>query len=111
MQPSYSAPYLEIDVSGPPMVITMRGELDICSAPALEACVGELDLVSVREVVLDLALLDFIDVAGVRAVFALEAACARSATPLTIIPGRRVVHRIFQLTGAEERLPFGSRRG
>jgi anti-sigma B factor antagonist len=111
MQPGYSAPYLDIEVSGPPTVITMRGELDICSAPALEACVGELDFASVREVVLDLAPLDFIAVAGVRAVFALEAACTTSATPLTIIPGRRVVHRIFQLTGAEDRLPFRSCRG
>ena len=111
MEPSYSAPYLDIEVSGPATVITMRGELDICSAAALEACFGELDFASVREVVLDLTLLDFIDVAGVRAVLALEAACRRSTTPLTIIPGRRGVHRVFQLTDTEPRLAFRSRRG
>ena len=111
MEPRYSAPYLDIEVSGPATVITMRGELDICGAAALEACFGELDFGSVREVVLDLTLLDFIDVAGVRAVFALEATCRKAATQLTIIPGRRVVHRIFQLTDAEARLPFRSRRG
>ncbi len=106
MELRYSAPYLDIEVSEPATVITLRGELDICSAAALEACFGELDFAPVREVVLDLALLDFIDVAGVRAVLALDAACRRSATPLTIIPGRRVVHRIFELTDVEPRLPF-----
>lgn len=111
METGYSAPYLDIEVSGPATVITMRGELDICSAAALDACFGELDFASVREVVLDLTLLDFIDVAGVRAVFALEAACRKSATQLTIIPGQRAVHRVFQLTDAEPRLSFRSRRG
>ena len=111
MEPRYSAPYLDIEVSGPATVITMRGELDICSAAALEECLGELDFASVREAVLDLTLLDFIDVAGVRAVFALDAACRRSATRLTIIPAGRAVHRIFQLTDAEARLPFRSRPG
>lgn len=110
MEPEGSAPYLDIEVSGPATIITMRGELDIASAGALEGCFGELDIASVREVVLDLTLLDFIDVAGVRAVLAFEAACRGSTTVLTIIPGRRVVHRIFQLADAEPRLPFRSRR-
>lgn len=88
----------------------MRGELDLRSAAALHAGFGELDYASVREVVLDLALLDFIVVAGVRAVFALEAVCRRSATRLTIIPSRPAVHRIFRLTHAETRLPFKSGR-
>ena len=111
MELRYSAPYLDIDVSEPATVITLRGELDICSAAALEACFGELDFAPVRELVLDLTLLDFIDVAGVRTVLALEAACRSSATQLTIIPGRPVVHRIFQLTDAEARLPFRGRGG
>lgn len=111
MEPSDSALYLDIQVSGPETVIAMRGELDICSAAALAACVSGLDFASVREVVLDLTLLDFIDVAGVRAVLALEAVCSRSGTPLTIIPGRPVVHRVFQLTDVEPRLPFRSVRG
>jgi anti-anti-sigma factor len=106
-----SAPYLDIEVSKPATVITMRGELDICGAAALDACLGGLDFASVREVVLDLTLLDFIDVAGVRAVLALEAACRRSATHLTIIPARRAVHRVFQLADAEAQLPFRSRPG
>ncbi len=110
MEPSYSAPFMEIQVSGPATVITMRGELDLCRAATLETCFRELEFVSVREVVLDLTLLDFIDVAGVRAVFALEAVCRRSATLLTIIPSRPPVHRIFQLTHTETRLPFKSRR-
>jgi anti-anti-sigma factor len=110
MEPRHIAPYLDIEVSAPAAVITMRGELDIGSAAALEACFGELDFASAREVVLDLTLLDFIDVAGVRAVLALEAACRRSTMQLTIIPGRRGVHRVFQLADAEPRLPFRSRR-
>jgi anti-anti-sigma factor len=110
MELRYSAPYLDAEVSGPASVITMRGELDLCSAAALETCFGELDFASLREVVLDLSRLEFVDVAGVRAVFALDAACRRSSTLLTIIPGRRVVHRVFQLTHTETRLPFKSGR-
>lgn len=108
MELRHSTPYLDIEISAPAMVITMRGELDIASTGALEACYGELDFASVREVVLDLTLLDFIDVAGVRAVLAFEAACRRSTTLLTIIPGRRVVQRIFQLADAEPQPRFRS---
>jgi anti-anti-sigma factor len=95
------------DVSpGRCVVVEVSGELDLAGAPVLEAAVRDLELSKAREVVLDLRRLVFIDAAGLRAVLHLYAECLRDTVILTIIPGPRSVHRVFELTRLDHLLTF-----
>lgn len=91
---------------GPYAVIEVSGELDLAGVPVLESAVRELDLSTLLDAVLDLRCLAFIDAAGLNAVLELYAQCLNVATTLTIIPGPRSVHRLFELTRLDRLLPF-----
>jgi anti-sigma B factor antagonist len=87
-------------------VIEVSGELDIAGAPVLESAVRGLELSAVRDVVLDLRRLSFIDAAGLNAVLDLYAECQSANAILTLIPGPRSVHRVFELTRLDHLLTF-----
>jgi anti-sigma B factor antagonist len=92
--------------AGPPVLITVSGELDLASVPALEAALAHVDFDYAHHVVLDLDQLEFIDAAGLRTVLALHATCIETSSSLTITPGPRQVQRVFELTGTDRQLPF-----
>jgi len=96
---------------GPYALVVVSGELDLVGVPVLEAAVANLELSSVRAVVLDLRRLAFIDAIGLHAVVDLHSACLKAATGLMIVPGPRNVQRLFELTGADRRLPFAPDHG
>jgi anti-sigma B factor antagonist len=87
-------------------VIELSGELDVAGAGMLESALRDLELSPVRDVVLDLRRLSFIDAAGLNAVLDLYAECLSANALLTIIPGPRSVHRVFQLTRLDQLLTF-----
>jgi anti-sigma B factor antagonist len=89
-------------------VIEVSGELDLAGVPVLESAVRDLELSTVQDAVLDLRQLAFIDAAGLEAILDLYAECLDLATPLTIIPGPRSVHRLFVLTRLDRLLPFSN---
>jgi anti-sigma B factor antagonist len=86
--------------------IAIQGELDLAGVSVLEDAAESLELPGLRDLVLNLRELDFIDAAGLRAVLDLYAECQSVGTTLTIIPGPRRVHRVFQLTRLDRLLPF-----
>ena len=90
-------------------LITVTGELDLATVPVLAAALCDVDFSSGQNVILDLERLDFIDAVGLRAVMALHERCLRLSATLTILPGPRRVHRVFELTGADALLPFRRR--
>ena len=93
--------------SGLDVLITVSGELDLASVPAFETAIRDIDLESTRHVALDLQRLEFIDAAGLHAVLDLHEACSARSVGLTIMPGPRQVHRVFELTATDRQLPFG----
>ena len=71
--------------------------------PALERV---LTLPSVDRVVLDLSALSFIDSVGMSVVSRFAYDLQVRAIPLRIIPAPPAVHRVFELTGVADALPF-----
>ena len=71
--------------------------------PALERV---LTLPSIDRVLLDLSALSFIDSVGMGVVIRFAHDLQASAIPLRIIPAPPGVHRVFELTGVADVLPF-----
>jgi len=71
--------------------------------PALERV---LTLPSVDRVVLDLSALSFIDSVGMAVVVRFANDLQARVVPLRIIPAPPAVHRVFELTGLADALPF-----
>jgi anti-sigma B factor antagonist len=86
------------------------GELDLATVPELREAVHELIEAGIEHVVVDLRGLSFMDVAGVGLLLALTAGALRDGWSLSLIPGPRVLQRIFALTDTLERLPFVAAR-
>jgi anti-sigma B factor antagonist len=105
----WQVPVFEITVVATPdpdqVCVQLKGELDIAAAPLARDRIAELKRTG-RHLVLDLRGLSFIDSSGLNLVLRLAADSTRDGWDLSLIPGSRVVQRIFELTDTEERLPF-----
>jgi anti-sigma B factor antagonist len=86
--------------------LILTGELDCSSAQALEAEIDRLCEEGVAGITLDLRELTYIDSVGV-AVIALRCGlCQRRGYEFALIPGSRLVHRVFEHAGVADLLPF-----
>jgi anti-anti-sigma factor len=99
---------LEIDVheddSG--ALLTLRGELDIATAPRLEEAIDGVLAKSPAKLTIDLRPLSFLDSSGLRLFIVLcDRAQAESFELALVRPGMPALS-IFQITRAEENLPF-----
>jgi anti-anti-sigma factor len=87
------------------------------------ACVGELDIATAADVraqlaarepgedlVLDLSGLDFLDTSGIQIVVEAYRAARDSDFSLTVIKAQPRVHRVFEIAGLAEVLPFEDAR-
>ena len=84
--------------------LALYGELDAASAPALEKQLKRLQWAGASSIVVDLSGLDFIDSTGLHAL--ILAARRAPDGQLSLLRGPRSVHRVFELTGMDDRLPF-----
>lgn len=86
------------------VVVELRGELDFNSAPALEE--GLLAILAQRgtRLILDLSDLAFMDAAGLRVILATGRRAALLGGTLSLAAPQRIVARILQLTGLDQRL-------
>jgi anti-sigma B factor antagonist len=75
----------------------LAGDLDIATAPALDDALHEAVALAPL-VVLDLRDLDFVDVAGVRAVAKARARARRAGRQVVVLRGSPSVDRVFSLT-------------
>ena len=85
--------------------LRLQGELDIYTVGRLEAKLKEVQE-KADEVVLDLAELEFMDGAGLRAIIAADKRARSKGSSLKIVEGSPSVHKVFCLTGFDERLHF-----
>lgn len=90
--------------------LVLAGELDLASSGNLVEVVSRLCAEDAKQIVLDIAELDFIDSTGLRAILSSRARCAQTGCALAVQPEadsiRPQVRRLFQVTGLLERLPF-----
>jgi anti-sigma B factor antagonist len=93
-----------VDEEQPRLVVT--GEMDLATAPALEGAVIRLCREGAKQLVLDLSQLEFIDASGLHAVSFARETCRQFGCEFCIVPGRKELHRLFKLSGLDQRLPF-----
>jgi anti-anti-sigma factor len=86
--------------------MSVTGELDIATVGQLEAEVGGVLARGVRALVLDLSGLTFIDSSALRLFIVLNERSAEQDWQLSLIRPSGPALSIFQISGAEEHLPF-----
>ncbi|HEY4450317.1 MAG TPA: STAS domain-containing protein [Solirubrobacteraceae bacterium] len=94
------------EVRGDRRDFVLVGELDMAGTDALEKAVLAGSTDGVTRVVFDLRELTFIDSTGLRALVGVHDLCRERGCEVALIPGRRAVQRVFDLTGLAAVLPF-----
>ena len=87
-------------------VIALAGELDLDGAQRVSQELQRAEAAKIRRIVLDLSHLEFIDSSGVRLILEADARSRTDGGRLELVRGPRPVHRVFELTGTSDRLPF-----
>ncbi len=92
--------------------IRLSGELDLAVAPILEAAICDACDDGTRQLVIDLADLDFIDSIGLQTLVVAANRCQERRTALTLIrPTKPGLQRVLNLTGLDDgALPVGQHR-
>ena len=82
------------------------GELDMAAVPAVGAQLDELAAAGFAHVVLDLREVSFMDSAGLRLILAWDAKARADGLTFELVHGPAPVQRLFDVTGATDRLRF-----
>jgi anti-anti-sigma factor len=87
-------------------VVAPYGELDLATVPDLQRAMDRAEASDAREIVLDLSNLSFLDSTGLRLVIHADARSRSDGNRLRLLRGTPSVHRLFDLCGLADRLPF-----
>jgi anti-anti-sigma factor len=99
--PSTSTLRLTVDLEPPLLTVRLQGEIDLACADLLDA-VTQVELADVTCVVIDLAQLEFSDLAGLRALLGFRSRQLDEARDVRLVNAQPIVRRLFELTGAAE---------
>jgi anti-sigma B factor antagonist len=91
--------------------IAPRGELDLATADQFQREIGQLVDAGFMRIVIDLRGVVFLDSTALHVLIAAHARAQQDNWELAIIPAPRAVHRVFEITGANDRLPFTTANG
>ena len=86
--------------------LTLVGELDIATVPRLEDAIETALAGGARQLVVDLRSLGFLDSSGLRQFIVLADRAQEEGFELALVRPAAPVLAIFQITRAEENLPF-----
>ena len=86
--------------------LTLTGELDIATVPRLQDALEAALAGGPRQLVVDLRTLGFLDSSGLRQFIVLADRAREEGFELVLVRPARAVLAIFQITRAEENLPF-----
>jgi anti-anti-sigma factor len=86
--------------------LELIGELDLATAPRLAQAVEDLLAREVQEVTIDLRQLAFLDSSGLRELIALRDKAVTEGWRLALVRPPQPALSVFQITRAEENLPF-----
>ncbi len=86
--------------------LTLVGELDIATVPRLEGAIEAALAGGARELVVDLRSLGFLDSSGLRQFIVLADRAREEGFELALVRPASSVLAVFQITRAEENLPF-----
>ena len=94
-----SAVLVELDSTA---MVRLRGEIEMATVNEMMAAVDRTALDRVTLLVLDLAEVDFMDAAALRAVFRIRDLCEMNHVHLTVIAPRGLAGCLFAITRASE---------
>lgn len=97
---------IERGTEGARALMTLRGELDIATVPRLEEAVEATLEERPEQLVIDLRPLAFLDSSGLRELIVLADRAEREEWELLLVRPLPPALTIFQITRAEENLPF-----
>ncbi len=86
--------------------IALTGEADLLGSPRIDAALEDAAAGEPKLIVVDLRNLTFIDSSGLHALVNGHQRCRTRGHELRFIPGPPNVQRLFELTGADDILPF-----
>jgi anti-anti-sigma factor len=93
---------LRIDVSGEVARVALAGEIDDSNVDELSATLGELFGLHLRRIELDLAAVDYLGSAGVRAL--VRAVDNTGGVDVAVVAASDIVVRVLEITGLSPRL-------
>jgi anti-sigma B factor antagonist len=93
-------------VDGERHVVSVSGELDVASAQVLEEALTEACSSGARELVLDLARVEFMDSTGLKAILQGKKLCESHQCRYRLTPAQRQVERVLEVSGVRRRLRF-----
>ncbi len=86
------------------LVVVPTGELDIATVDAVRAELGNRE--AGEDLVVDLRQVEFLDTSGIQVVIEAWRAAREADFALRVIRAAPSVHRVFEIAGLEEVLPF-----
>ena len=95
-------------VDGGRHTVELIGTLDLETVGTLEQAISLIAREMPDAITLDLRELTFVDSSGLWTMTTLRTWCTQSGIDLRLIPGRKSVHQVFELTGLCDLLPFVS---
>jgi anti-anti-sigma factor len=97
---------IDSELQGEAARLTLTGELDIATVPRVEEAVATILAQGARSVIIDLSRLGFVDSSGLRLFITLNDRASAEGWSLGLIRPPEPSFSVFQITGAEENLPF-----
>ena len=91
---------------GESVTVAVIGELDIATVPRLQDAIDSALAAGPAELVVDLRGLGFLDSSGLRQFIVLADRAREEGVRLTLVRPAKAVLQVFQITRAEEHLPF-----
>jgi anti-anti-sigma factor len=95
-----------VSFTGGRAVLAVRGELDLCTLPALRSVLDALIDGGHRDVVLDLAALEFMDAGGLGVIVGALGRLRASGGALSLRSASAMVCRILAITGLDHIVPM-----
>jgi anti-sigma B factor antagonist len=97
---------IHTELKGEEARLTLVGELDIATVQRLEEAVEKVISEGARTVIVDLSSLAFMDSSGLRTIITLNERAGAESWTLALIRPPESSFSVFQITGADENLPF-----
>jgi anti-anti-sigma factor len=91
--------------------LVLSGEFDFAAADTLESVIRKICVPPTLGIVLDLTRLTFLDSTGLREVLLAARLCESQGCEFRVIPGRKGVQRVFEISGLIDRLQFDADGG
>jgi len=87
-------------------VIELAGDLDLAGVQRLEEALADVESGRPATLVIDLRGVGFMDSSGLRSVIMAAQRAEEDARRFALVPGKKQVMRVFEITRMEERLEF-----